>query len=67
MQVKKRDGKVVPFDREYIERAVTLAAAAAGEHDDATAQQVAYNVEATLTQAGDAIVDIEAIQDHVEQ
>ena len=31
MNVRKRSGKVVPFDAEFIRRAVTLAAAAAGE------------------------------------
>ena len=30
MNVRKRSGKVVPFDAEFIRRAVTLAAAAAG-------------------------------------
>ena len=31
MQVRKRNGKVVPFDDGYINRAITLAAIAAGE------------------------------------
>ena len=33
MQVRKRNGNIVDYDREFIVRAVTLAAAAAGEHD----------------------------------
>ena len=32
MQVKKRNGSIVPFDSEFIVRAISLAAAAAGEH-----------------------------------
>ena len=31
MNVRKRSGKVVPFEEGFIARAVTLAAAAAGE------------------------------------
>ena len=34
MQVKKRNGSIVPFDSEFIVRAISLAAAAAGEHSD---------------------------------
>ena len=32
MNVRKRSGKVVPFDPGFISRAISLAAAAAGEH-----------------------------------
>lgn len=67
MNVKKRDGKIVRFDGEYIVRAVTLAAAAAGEHDDDLARQVALNVESALRAGGAAEADIETIQDMVEQ
>ena len=30
MNVRKRSGRIVPFDAEFIRRAITLAAAAAG-------------------------------------
>ena len=67
MQVKKRNGNVVAFDREFILRAVTLAAAAAGEHDEAAAQQVAARAEQMLAGRGEEIVEIEKIQDAVEE
>ena len=34
MNVRKRSGKVVPFDAGFIARAISLASAAAGEHDE---------------------------------
>ena len=34
MNVRKRSGKVVPFDANFISRAISLASAAAGEHDE---------------------------------
>ena len=67
LNVRKRDGKIVCFDREYIARAVTLAAAAAGEHDEELAQRISIKVEAALTQKEASAIDIEAIQDMVEQ
>ena len=67
MQVRKRNGAIVPFDRGFILRAVTLAAAAAGEHDEAAARQAAEQVEGKLRAGGEAIVDIETIQDAVEE
>ena len=39
MQVRKRNGSIVNYDREFIVRAVTLAAAAAGEHGDEAVQR----------------------------
>ncbi len=67
MQVRKRNGNIVDYDREFIVRAVTLAAAAAGEHGDEAVQRVVDDVEAKLIQSGAEIVDIEAIQDAVEE
>lgn len=67
MQVRKRNGNIVDYDREFIVRAVTLAAAAAGEHGDEAVQRVVDDVEAKLVQSGAEIVDIEAIQDAVEE
>ena len=67
MNVRKRSGKVVPFDAEFIRRAVTLAAAAAGEHDPDGVDRVTEAVQARLEAAGQDIVDIERIQDTVEE
>ena len=67
MQVRKRNGNIVDYDREFIVRAVTLAAAAAGEHGDEAVQRVVDDVEAKLVRSGAEIVDIEAIQDAVEE
>ena len=67
MQVRKRNGNIVEYDREFIVRAVTLAAAAAGEHGDEAVQRVVDGVEIALTKRQERIVDIETIQDAVEQ
>ena len=67
MQVRKRNGNIVNFDREFIVRAVTLAAAAAGEHGDEAVQRVVDDVEAKISSSGAETVDIEAIQDAVEE
>ena len=67
VNVKKRNGKLVAFDGTFIERAVALAAAAAGEHDDEAARRVADEVRARVEKLGGAEVDIETIQDTVEQ
>ncbi|MBE5772845.1 MAG: ribonucleoside-triphosphate reductase, adenosylcobalamin-dependent [Clostridiales bacterium] len=67
MQVRKRNGNIVGFDREFIVRAVTLAAAAAGEQDEAAVQRVTDAVEEKVGGRGEEIVDIETIQDKVEE
>lgn len=67
MNVRKRSGKVVPFDAEFIRRAITLAAAAAGEHDPDGVDRVTEAVQASLEALGQEIVDIERIQDTVEE
>ena len=67
MQVRKRNGSVVDYDREFIVRAVTLAAAAAGEHDDDAVQRVVDGVEEKISARSERIVDIETIQDAVEE
>ena len=67
MNVRKRSGKVVPFDAEFIRRAVTLAAAAAGAHEPQRVDDVTAAVEERLAAAGQDIVDIERIQDAVEE
>ena len=67
MQVRKRNGNIVEYDREFIARAITLAAAAAGEHDDDAIQRVVGRVESMLVARGEKTVDIETIQDAVEE
>ena len=67
MQVRKRNGNIVDYDREFIARAITLAAAAAGEHDDEATQRVVGRVEGMLLARGEKTVDIETIQDAVEE
>ena len=67
MNVRKRSGKVVPFDAEFIRRAVTLAAAAAGEHEPGRVDDVTDAVEGKLAATGQEIMDIERIQDAVEE
>ena len=67
MYVRKRSGKVVAFDAEFIRRAVTLAAAAAGEHEPEAVDDITAAVEERLEKTGQEIVDIERIQDAVEE
>ena len=67
MQVRKRNGAIVSYDRTFILRAVTLAAAAAGEHDSRAAEAVAHAAEKKLQLRSEEIVDIETIQDAVEE
>ena len=67
MNVRKRSGKVVPFEEGFIARAVTLAAAAAGEHDEQAVDAVTRLVTAKLQARGGEIQDIETIQDTVEE
>lgn len=67
MNVKKRSGRIVPFDREFIRRAVLLAGAACGEHSEEAATAVAAAVTQKLEASGKSIVDIESIQDSVEE
>ena len=66
MQVRKRNGNIVDYDREFILRAVTLAAAAAGEHD-MDVEAVVSGVEKALAKRDERVVDIETIQDAVEE
>ena len=67
MNVRKRSGTVVPFDPGFIQRAITLAAAAAGEHDEDAIARVTESVTAKLGARGDDTVYIEHIQDTVEE
>ncbi len=67
MNVRKRSGTVVPFDPGFIQRAITLAAAAAGEHDEDAIARVTESVAAKLKERGEDTIYIEHIQDTVEE
>ncbi|RGY96842.1 ribonucleoside-triphosphate reductase, adenosylcobalamin-dependent [Clostridium sp. AM58-1XD] len=67
MNVRKRSGKIVPFEAKFIFRAIMLASAAAGQPDSEIVQKTADIVTAKLEAAGKDIVDIEKIQDTVEE
>lgn len=66
MNVRKRSGKVVPFDAEFISRAISLASAATGEADPELVKNITEDVVKRLEKKGKDIVDIEKIQDVVE-
>ncbi|MDO4340399.1 MAG: ribonucleoside-triphosphate reductase, adenosylcobalamin-dependent [Eubacteriales bacterium] len=66
MNVRKRSGRIVPFQAEFISRAVSLASAAAGETGQDTVRKVTEDVVERLKSAGEDIIDIEKIQDTVE-
>ena len=67
MQVKKRNGSIVPFDSEFIFRAISLAAAAAGEHGEEAIRGAVNAIVEKLSALGRDIVEIETIQDTVEE
>ena len=67
MNVRKRSGNIVPFDKEFIYRAISLAAAAAGEQNEDAIRAATDAVEARLLEKGEDIIDIERIQDMVEE
>ena len=66
--VKKRDGRMVPFDKERITEAIFKAAQAVGGTDRLLASQLANTVVEYLeTQTTDGIFHVEEIQDAVEK
>lgn len=67
MQVRKRNQNIVPFDPEFITRAITLASAAAGELDEQAIQAVTESAVSKLAARGEELIDIETIQDTVEE
>lgn len=68
-EVRKRDGRVVPFDRQRIERAIYKAFQAVGEENEATPKELSIIVTQKLFEkfGRDTVVDIETIQDLVEE
>lgn len=68
-KIVKRDGTIVPYDRDRIATAIFKAAAAVGGSDRALADRLAEEVEKSLleTYGGGCIPSVEEIQDMVEQ
>lgn len=67
-KIKKRDGKVVPFDLQKIEIAIAKAGKATGEFDPSVAQELAKQVLETAEQKlTTKVPSVEEIQDIVEE
>ncbi len=64
VSLRKRDGRLVPFELEKIGAAIEAAGLATGEFDQATAQALAAHVLTRLTQR---VVEVEQAQDAVER
>lgn len=67
MKVKKRNGSIVSFDKKYIRRAISLAAAAVGEQDEEMEEKISDVIEQKLKERREEIIGIETIQDMVEE
>jgi ribonucleoside-triphosphate reductase len=68
-RVRKRDGRIVPFDRQRIERAIYKAFQAVGEENEQWPRELSIMVTRKLFEkfGEKTIVDIETIQDLVEE
>ncbi|WP_312842254.1 ribonucleoside triphosphate reductase [Stutzerimonas nitrititolerans] len=64
VSLRKRDGRLVAFERDKIARAIEAAGSATGEFDIATAQVLAEGIQARLRRR---VVDVELVQDTVER
>ena len=64
-QIRKRDGRIVPFDSERIAIAIYKASRAVGQPDKELADKLAAQVTARLPQ--DKMPTVEGVQDVVEQ
>ena len=64
-QIRKRDGRIVPFDSERIAIAIYKASRAVGQPDKELADKLAAQVTARLPQ--DQMPTVEGVQDVVEQ
>jgi ribonucleoside-triphosphate reductase len=68
VQIKKRDGRIVPFDQNKIVDAILKAAMAVHGSDEARARELAEAVvKAVDTEARDAMPTVESIQDTIEK
>lgn len=63
MEIKKRDGRFVPFDKSFIVNAVKKACEAVGESDSWSVEAIADNVTSKCYDG----IDVEAIQNFVEK
>ncbi len=67
-KVKKRDGRIVPYDKEKIAQAIFKAAESVGGTDIELSRKLADKVEARIAeQLGDEIPEVETVQDAVEK
>ena len=68
-EIKKRDGRIVPFDREKIAVAIYKASASVGEADRELADRLSKRVVSILEEKydGQGMPDVEEIQDVVEK
>ncbi|TEU00089.1 MAG: ribonucleoside reductase class II [Candidatus Stahlbacteria bacterium] len=67
-KVKKRDGRVVPYDKEKIAQAIFNSARSVGGSNLELSRKLAHKVETHLVeQLGDKIPEVETIQDAVEK
>lgn len=68
-EVRKRDGRIVPFDRQRIERAIYKAFQAVGEENETVPRELSIIVTQKLFEkfGQGTVVDIETIQDVVEE
>lgn len=68
-KIKKRDGRIVPFNREKIARAIYKASASVGEADEELADRLSKKVVEILEDKydGQGVPNVEKIQDVVER
>ncbi len=64
VSLRKRDGRLVAFERDKIARAIEAAGSATGEFVTATAQALAEGIQARIRRR---VVDVELVQDTVER
>ncbi|MDD3926334.1 MAG: anaerobic ribonucleoside-triphosphate reductase, partial [bacterium] len=68
INIRKRDGRIVPFNPEKVTEAIFRAAQAVGGEDQAVAEQLTERVLAVMTETiGQIIPDVEHVQDIVEK
>ncbi len=66
-KIKKRDGRIVPFDKKKIVTAVLKAMKAVGEGDKEVAETIANEVVSSLKKSDKVIPTVEEVQDLVEK
>ena len=66
-KIKKRDGRIVPFNKKKIAAAVLKAMKAVGEGNEKAAEVIANEVVNSLKKSGKVIPTVEEVQDLVEE